>query len=247
MSGLVIEPEAIKRLAKDVKQLIKNPLHDNRIFYKHNEDNILLGKALIIGPKDTPYEDGFYLFEFAFPPNYPHSPPTVTYHTNDGLTRFNPNLYRNGKVCISILNTWKGDQWSSCQTITSVLLTLCTVLNEKPLLNEPGVKETDNDMINYNRIIRYKNIKVGVIDVLEKIYFRERFPEFREIFEKEFRKNYKSLMQKIEDNSQDDGKVIKTAWYSSYDNGGMYKPHMVKLNYNDLKSNLEALINTNNK
>ena len=32
MSGLVIEPEAIKRLAKDVKQLIKNPLHDNRIF-----------------------------------------------------------------------------------------------------------------------------------------------------------------------------------------------------------------------
>ena len=68
-----------------------------------------------------------------------------------------------------------------------------------------------------------------------------------EIFEKEFRKNYKSLMQKIEDNSQDDGKVIKTAWYSSYDNGGMYKPHMVKLNYDDLKSNLEALINTNNK
>ena len=78
------------------------------------------------------------------------------------------------------MNTWKGDQWSSCQTITSVLLTLCTVLNEKPLLNEPGVKETDNDMINYNRIIRYKNIKVGVIDVLEKIYFRERFPEFRD-------------------------------------------------------------------
>ena len=247
MSGLVIEPEAVKRLAKDVKQLIKNPLHDNRIFYKHNEDNILLGKALIIGPKDTPYEDGFYLFEFVFPPNYPHSPPTVTYHTNDGLTRFNPNLYRNGKVCISILNTWKGDQWSSCQTITSVLLTLCTVLNEKPLLNEPGVKETDGDMINYNRIIRYKNIKVCVIDVLEKIYFRERFSEFREIFEKEFRKNYKSLMQKIEDNSQDDGKVIKTAWYSSYDSGGIYKPHMVKLNYNDLKSDLEALINKNNK
>ena len=131
---------------------------------------------MIIGPKDTPYEDGFYLFEFQFPPNYPHSPPTVTYHTNDGLTKnLIQTLYRNGKVCISILNTWKGDQWSSCQTITSVLLTLCTVLNEKPLLNEPGVKETDNDMINYNRIIRYKNIKVGVIDVLEKIYFRERF------------------------------------------------------------------------
>ena len=66
MSGLVIEPEAIKRLAKDVKQLIKNPLHDNRIFYKHNEDNILLGKALIIGPKDTPYEDGFTYLSLRF-------------------------------------------------------------------------------------------------------------------------------------------------------------------------------------
>tara|TARA_Y100001958_G_C21247139_1_gene578149 strand:+ start:963 stop:1700 length:738 start_codon:yes stop_codon:yes gene_type:complete len=241
MSGLVIEPEAVKRLAKDVKQLIKNPLDDNRIFYKHNEDNILLGKALIIGPQDTPYENGFYLFEFEFPPNYPHSPPKVTYHTNDGLTRFNPNLYRNGKVCISILNTWKGDQWSSCQTITSVLLTLCTVLNDKPLLNEPGVKETDSDMLNYNRIIRYKNIKVGIIDVLEKKYFRERFSEFREIFEEEFRKNYKNLMKKIEESSEDDGKVIKTTWYSCYDSMGNYKPHMAMLNYEELISELEAL------
>ena len=49
---------------------------------------------------------------------------TLNYLTNDGKTRFNPNLYRNGKVCISLLNTWKGEQWTSCQTIESILLSL---------------------------------------------------------------------------------------------------------------------------
>ena len=32
----------------------------------------------------------------------------LTYLTNDGNTRFHPNLYRNGKVCLSVLNTWRG-------------------------------------------------------------------------------------------------------------------------------------------
>ena len=83
-------------------------------------------KVLIFGPKDTPYENGYYLFKFKFPIDYPYNPPKVVYMTNDGKTRFNPNLYRNGKVCVSILNTWSGDQWTGCQTISSVLLTLCT-------------------------------------------------------------------------------------------------------------------------
>ena len=67
MSVSGIDKETIKRLAKDVKDIIKNPLTKNRIFYKHDTDNILKGKALIMGPKDTPYENGAYLFEFEFP------------------------------------------------------------------------------------------------------------------------------------------------------------------------------------
>ena len=74
----------------------------------------------------------FYL-NLNFPTDYPHTPPTVTYYTNDGYTRFNPNLYKNGKVCISILNTWKGEQWTGCQTIRTILLSLCTLLNNNPL------------------------------------------------------------------------------------------------------------------
>lgn len=241
MPEIVISKETINRLAKDVKQIIKNPLVENRIFYKHDEDNILKGKALIIGPEGTPYENGNYLFEFEFPVNYPHSPPKVIFHTNDGFTRFNPNLYRSGKVCISILNTWKGDQWSSCQTISSILLTLCTVLNENPLLNEPGVKETDKDIVSYNKILAYKNISVGIVNVLDKDFFTTKFSEFREIICQEFRNNYNKIVSQIEENIKDDGKELHTAWYSSYNSAGEYKPHRAVLSYKDLKKKIKMM------
>ena len=154
-----ITKETITRLIKDVKEIIKNPLDSHGIYYKHDDEDLLKGKALIIGPQGTPYENGFYLFEIIYPSNYPYSPPKLIYKTNDGVTRFNPNLYKCGKVCLSVLNTWRGEQWSSCQTISSVLLVLCTVLNDTPLLNEPGITKTHMDYSNYNAILKFKNIE----------------------------------------------------------------------------------------
>lgn len=160
----------IKRIARDVCDLSKNNLSNNGIFYIHDEDNILNGYALIVGPEDTVYEGGFYFFKFLFPENYPYSPPTVTFCTYDNKvnTRFHPNLYRNGKTCLSILNTWKGDGWTSCQTIRSVLLTLSSILTSNPLIEEPGILISHRDNIPYNNIITFKNIEVSIIDVIEK-------------------------------------------------------------------------------
>merc|ERR1711871_276074 len=120
------------RLIKDIRNLKKNPLDDNGIYYEHDEEDMLHGKALIIGPSNTPYQYGFYFFKFEFTDNYPHEPPKLTYYTQGDNVRFHPNLYRSGKVCVSILNTWKGEQWSSCQTISSILLTLISLLHNKP-------------------------------------------------------------------------------------------------------------------
>jgi ubiquitin-conjugating enzyme E2 Z len=164
----IITKETISRLVKDISFIRKNPLTENGIYYHHDETDMLKGKAMIVGPPDTPYYGGFYFFDFHFPFNYPYSPPKLTYLTNNGHVRFNPNLYTNGKVCISILNTWHGDQWSSCQTISSILLTLCTVLNSNPLLNEPGIRTSHVDIPNYNRIIQYSNISVAVCDMINK-------------------------------------------------------------------------------
>ena len=90
----IIKKETIQRLLKDVKQIIKHPLTDNGIFYSHDDSNMMEGYALIIGPRETPYFGGFYFFKFVFPCDYPFSPPKVTYMTNDGTTRYNPNLYK---------------------------------------------------------------------------------------------------------------------------------------------------------
>ena len=39
-----------------------------------------------------------------------------------------------------VLNTWKGEQWTGCNTIKSILLILCSLLNDDTaLLNEPGI------------------------------------------------------------------------------------------------------------
>ena len=102
--------DALKRIIIDIKDVQKSPI-DN-IHYVPNEENIFNGYALIIGPPNTPYEYGNFLFEFHFSEKYPYEPPKVVYKSNDGVTRFNPNLYRSGKVCLSILNTWSGEQWS---------------------------------------------------------------------------------------------------------------------------------------
>lgn len=161
--------DALKRIFLDIKDLQKCPLEN--ISYVPDEDNIMNGYALIIGPPETPYECGNYLFEFHFPENYPYVPPKVVYKSNDGHTRFNPNLYRNGKVCLSILNTWSGEKWSACQTIRSVLLTLQTTLNEMPLLNEPGVDEKLHmrSILTYNKIIRFKSLEFTVLHYLENV------------------------------------------------------------------------------
>jgi ubiquitin-conjugating enzyme E2 Z len=56
------------------------------------------------GPFDTPYEGGYFYFILRFPPDYPYSPPRVKFMTTAGGTvRFNPNLYADGKVCLSVL------------------------------------------------------------------------------------------------------------------------------------------------
>ena len=154
----------LKRIILDITDLNKSPI-DN-IYYFPDEDDITNGYALIIGPENTPYQYGNFLFYFEFTDQYPFSPPKVSYLSNDGVTRFNPNLYRNGKVCLSILNTWQGEKWSACQTIRSILITLQTVLNSEPLLNEPGIRRPTYDMeiSLYNDIINYKSIDFTIVD-----------------------------------------------------------------------------------
>jgi ubiquitin-protein ligase len=192
-----IPKETIQRLLKDVKQIIKNPLTEQGIYYIHDDTDMMKGYAMIVGPSDTPYFGGFYFFEFTYPADYPHSPPKVKYCTNGNNIRFNPNLYCCGKVCISLLNTWRGDQWTSCQTISTVLLTLCTLLCSDPLLNEPGVDKKHKDMANYTDIIEFSNINIATCDIVSKKkgIYQPFFDNFYPFVKENFNKNYDKLME----------------------------------------------------
>jgi len=213
-----VSKETINRLLKDVKHIFKNPLTENGIYYIHDDSDMMKGYALIVGPEDTPYFGGNYFFEFTYPMDYPHSPPKVTYWTNGNQIRFNPNLYTCGKVCISILNTWRGDQWTSCQTISTVLLTLCTLLCKEPLLNEPGVTTKHNDMESYEEIIQFANLDIAVCDIVSKksCIFMPFFNNFYPFIKENFIKNFDKLMELAKKKNIDfnnEYKRFKTGFY----------------------------------
>lgn len=215
----IITKETVSRLLRDIKTIIQNPLTDNDIYYQHDDEDILKGYALIIGPSDTPYFGGFYFFELTYPTDYPHSPPAVKFCTNGDNIRFNPNLYVSGKVCVSLLNTWTGEQWTSCQTISTVLLTLCTLLCKDPLLNEPGVKEGHADLLKYTKIIEYKNIDIAFLKMIAKKegYFIGKFDIFYPVMMDSFIKNKDTIKKYLENKvkeQQNKSEVVTTTFYS---------------------------------
>lgn len=47
------------------------------VFVRIDEQKQTLWKALIVGPEDTPYAGGCFIFDIYFPSAYPHSSPKV--------------------------------------------------------------------------------------------------------------------------------------------------------------------------
>jgi len=233
----IITKETITRLLRDVKSIIKNPLTENGIYYTHDDEDMLKGYALIIGPSDTPYFGGNYFFEIHYPTNYPHSPPHVVYCTNGENIRFNPNLYTSGKVCVSILNTWRGEQWTSCQTVSTLLLTLCTLLCKDPLLNEPGITKTHTDFLNYTKIIEYKNIDIAILQMINKKHgiFPEKFHFFYPIMKENFIKNSETLLKYLEDASVKQPKLVKLTT-------GLYTMSNINIDYPKLLNSFKETL-----
>jgi len=100
-----------------------------------------LFRAMVVGPPDTPYSHVPFFFDFALPGEYPREPPLCYFHAHYvGNERLNPNLYVDGKVCLSLLGTWSGPSWDPQRsTMLQVLVSLQgLVLVEEPYFNEPG-------------------------------------------------------------------------------------------------------------
>ena len=174
------------------------------IYLSINQEDIFHNYALIVGPRHTPYFGGYYLFEINFPKNYPNSSPSLNLVTIDGKVRLNPNLYENGKVCLSILGTWNGPGWKKVMNIRSVLLSVQSLLHEYPIRNEPGHEDltSDNEIsVNYNHYVTYHNYNLAIIKVIESLYSSKPkikfIDKFKEEIISEFKKNFNELNQSL--------------------------------------------------
>ncbi|KKY18271.1 putative ubiquitin conjugating [Diplodia seriata] len=135
------------------------------------ESRMDLLRVLIVGPEDTPYEYAPFLVDFHLGPNFPSSPPEAFFHSwTGGMGPVNPNLYEDGKICLSLLGTWHADErnenWSQAKsTILQVLVSLMgLVLVREPYYNEAGYE------------VRQGTEETSLSSALysEKAYFRAR-------------------------------------------------------------------------
>lgn len=148
-----------KRLMADIREL-QNPLYkDTGIFYEANEENTSKGYACVFGPSGTPYEDCPMLYEFTIGSSFPFDPPKVEFRTYDGITRFHPNMYKEGKCCLSILHTWEGPKWASTMRLSTVLVTLQSLLDTNPIRHEPGLRVTPSTEKGYSEFVEHSCIE----------------------------------------------------------------------------------------
>ncbi|KAH9661348.1 ubiquitin-conjugating enzyme E2 7 [Citrus sinensis] len=120
-------------LQKQLKDLCKNPVAGFSAGLV-DETNIFEWSVTIIGPPDTLYEGGFFNAIMSFPSNYPNSPPTVKFTTEI----WHPNVYPDGRVCISILHPPGDDpngyelaseRWMPVHTVESIVLSIISMLS----------------------------------------------------------------------------------------------------------------------
>ncbi|XWS63414.1 hypothetical protein CRYUN_Cryun06bG0095100 [Craigia yunnanensis] len=181
-SGEKQSKEWAKRIQDEWKILGKDL--PETIYVRVYEARMDLLRAVIIGPSGTPYHDGLFVFDCFFPPKYPNEPPMVYYYS--GGLRLNPNLYDCGKVCLSLLGTWHGQQtemWVPGQsTMLQVLVSIqALILNARPFFNEPGY-ETSYVGAEGDRRSRKYNEKVFILSLKTMIYTLRRPPKHFENF-----------------------------------------------------------------
>ena len=85
-------------------------------------DDIFAWSATILGPKESVYEGGVFQLKIDFPERYPFKPPKVKFVTRI----YHPNINMGGGICLDILK----DQWSPALTISKVLLSICSLLDD---------------------------------------------------------------------------------------------------------------------
>ena len=112
---------ALKRIQKELIDLGKDP-PANCSAGPIDEKDQYHWQATIMGPDDSPYAGGVFFLNIHFPTDYPFKPPKLNFTTRI----YHPNINSNGSICLDILK----DQWSPALTISKVLISLSSLLDD---------------------------------------------------------------------------------------------------------------------
>uniref|UniRef100_A0AAR5QIV0 UBC core domain-containing protein n=1 Tax=Dendroctonus ponderosae TaxID=77166 RepID=A0AAR5QIV0_DENPD len=119
--------------------------------------------VMIRGPAKTPYEDGLFLFDIQLSADYPRSPPLVHYISYSS-ERLNPNLYVEGKVCVSLLGTWMGkgtEVWGPDSTLLQLIVSIQgLILVSEPYYNEAGYEKQTDSQQGYENSRTYNELVI---------------------------------------------------------------------------------------
>ena len=119
----------IKSINRQYKNLLKNP---ESLFSIELTNDIFIWNIIFFGPLDTIYENGIFRAKMTFPKDFPNSPPVVKFLDNI----YHPNVYPDGKVCISILHDGVDEfgyesvieRWNPSHSVSSILLSIISML-----------------------------------------------------------------------------------------------------------------------
>jgi len=124
---------ATKLLANQLRSLLNDPVEGFTV--EADEANFFEWKVWIEGPQDTCYAGGVFQLSLKFPKDYPMSPPELKFVSDF----WHPNVFANGKVCMSILHPPGEDamsgelpeeRWLPTQSVTTIILSLMSLLND---------------------------------------------------------------------------------------------------------------------
>jgi ubiquitin-conjugating enzyme E2 D len=125
-----------KRLKIEALDLGENPLEWATA--EPIEGCLFEWKALVIGPEDSPYQNGVFIVSITIPTSYPFRPPIVTFRTK--VYHPNVNTY-SGAICDHILK----EEWRPTMSLRWVLAVIRTLL-ESPSLDHPLEPEIAREM-----------------------------------------------------------------------------------------------------
>jgi len=159
----------------------------------------------ISGPEGTPYANGCFLFDMHIH-DYPKKAPTVQFlTTGNGKVRFNPNLYNNGKVCLSLLGTWSGPGWQANKsTLLQVLVSIQgLILVPDPFYNEPGFLQGKHETQakQYNKNIRKHTLEYAIDAFLQQVNEagNQDYPEFGNVMIQHFCERADAIEEQLQE------------------------------------------------